>query len=71
MGEEAWKAEARQVRGWIRRDQVDELLADVKDRYVRWQPSPEDYVKVAMVVGLVGLVIYAWAVKRGNVVSHG
>lgn len=71
MGEPSWFAEARQVRGWIRRDQIDELVKDAKERYMRWTPTPEDYVKVAMVVGLVGLVLYGWAVKRGNTVSHG
>lgn len=71
MGEEGWKQEARQVRGWIRKDAIDELVGDVRERYGRWNPTPEDYLKVAMVVGLVGLAIYAWGVKRGNPIAHG
>jgi hypothetical protein len=69
--EAGWKAEMRQVRGIPLPDPVDRELRRLTARWKGWQPTPEEYMKVAAVVAVVGVVVYAYACRKATTVSHG
>ncbi len=71
MTEPAWKAEMRQVRGIPLPDPVDRQMKRWTERWKAWEPTPDDYLKVASVVAVVGVVVYALACARSTTVSHG
>ncbi len=71
MTEPAWKAEMRQVRGIPLPDPVDREYRRLTERWRSWQPTPDDYLKVACCVAVAGVVVYAMACARSSTVSHG
>lgn len=71
MTEPAWKAEMRQVRGIPLPDPVDRQCRRWVASYRRWNPTPDDYVKIAATVSVIGVIIYAYACSKATVVSHG
>jgi hypothetical protein len=69
--EPSWKTEMRQVRGIPLPDPVDKQLRRWSSQWKGWNPTPEEYMKVAAVVAVVGVLVYAYACSKSTTVSHG
>lgn len=71
MPEPSWVKEMRQVRGIPLPDPVDRQYRRWSEKWRGWEPTPEEYLKVAATVAVLGVIVYAWACHKSTVVSHG